>query len=588
MLSVVVDQISAPEKPSGIVTITIPGTDKLLTSDDLGISAGVYLAQLINTPKGDDRSADVFSCACEMARQGFSYEQVLGILLNPDNAISKHCLAQKDSRRAAERAASKAFKQESVIVRQIQREQNRKIGEGPTEIPTAEITSVEEMLTRFVFIADGSQVADKERPLSRLSFPDFRNSTAASTQTITKPDSAPKKIPCAVAWLQSPSRLSAQTVTFRAGAGPMTEAPDTRAALNLFLPKQRSQAPIDWAERAKPFIEHIEWLWGDHANQLIDWLAHIEQKPGELPHFGWLHISKKHGKGRNWVASVAVRVWSGNVAASFDLIGALNNSFNDRLSRCLLAIVDEINEGGNSSYRHAQTLRQMITAEHREINPKYGRKHVEYNATRWLIMSNHVGALPLDGNDRRFFVVDHEGEPRDPEYYTRLYALIKDPTFISSVAEMLKQRDISNFNPGEIPPITKAKAALIASTRTEAETILLEVTGSWPVDVISWREISELIGQHAPGGSAVKYMTERAGLTKLKPRLRLRPHIPVPTSIYSLRNHEVWTKASKESLTKEISRVETEQKLAAFYGEFIDEDTSATRRAKTLKAWAEE
>ncbi len=70
--------------------------------------------------------------------------------------------------------------------------------------------------------------------------------------------------------------------------------------------------------------------------------------------------------------SVLTRLWAGYVAASLDLVGIFDGGFNGRMSRKLLAIVEEINKGGNTSYRHPQTLRQLVTAEHREINPNTG------------------------------------------------------------------------------------------------------------------------------------------------------------------------------------------------------------------------
>ena len=91
------------------------------------------------------------------------------------------------------------------------------------------------------------------------------------------------------------------------------------------------------------------YLFGDDATRFLDWLAHIEQRPGELPHHGWLHISPEHGTGRNWLASVIARLWKGYVAPNFDLSGMLRTGFNGALSRKLIAIVDEIREGGSGA-----------------------------------------------------------------------------------------------------------------------------------------------------------------------------------------------------------------------------------------------
>ena len=542
------------------------GHYNLSTSDDLGLAAGDHLRHLIDKPKGYNRSGDVFHCACEMGRRGYTREQIVGVLLNPENAINAHCADQADPERAAIRAIDEAFARDDVARRRQQRERTRKIGDGSDHLRTTELFTLDEMLERFVYIRDGAQVADRLRPQSLLLLKDFKTDTAGSiwANPATNP---PKFLPYANLWLKNSGRLDAETVTFRAGAGEMTEAPDGRHALNLFKQPVRPEAPDDRAEQAQFFINHIVWLFGEYGNAFLDWLAHIEQKPGDLPHFGWLHISKVHGKGRNWISDVLARLWRGNVAASFDLVSAMDNGFNGRLSRIVLAIVDEIHEGGNSTYRHAQTLRQMVTAKERLINPKYGRQRVEWNAARWLIFSNHAGAIPLGDDDRRFFVVDHDGPVRSPKYYRSLYAKVDDPGFIASVADFLKHRDISGFNPGALPPLTQAKKALIAATRSDSDMMLEDIVDCWPVDVISWEELKKLMLEHTPKAAAARHVLDRAGLVKVgkfrlpNPGCSDRPN---QTPIYAIRNHGDWTKASPDALRKELNRLRFEEKENQF------------------------
>ena len=543
----------------------------LATSNDLGLAEDDHLRHLIDEPKGEDRSADTFHCACEMGRRGYSREQTAGVLLNPENAINAHCADQDDPERAAKRTIDAAFAQDDVVRRRQQRERSRVIGDGSDDISTTEIFTLNEMLGRFVFIKDGAQVADRLRPQSMLSLQEFKSATAGSSQKVFPAGSPAKIVPTANLWLKHSDRPDAETVTFRAGAGEMTIAPDGRNALNLWKQPARPDAPDDWAQQAQFFINHIVWLFGAYANAFLDWLAHIEQKPGQLPHFVWIHVSKVHGKGRNWISALLARLWRGNVAASFDLVAALENGFNGRLSRIVLAIVDEIHEGGNSTYRHAQTLRQMVTAEERTINPKYGRQRVEWNAARWLIFSNHAGAIPLDDDDRRSFVVDHDGPVREPEYYAALYAKLDDAQFIVSVAEFLKRRDISGFNPGARPPITEAKKALIAATRSEGESMLAEIVNRWPVDVISWEEIKDLMGEHTPKAAAARHVLDRAGLVKVG---RIRASVPSfgsemrkQTPIYAVRNHDAWKRASPDALGKELNRCGRDDKERALFGD---------------------
>lgn len=78
------------------------------TAESLGLSADSNLRQLIEAPQRADQSADVMACAGLMARMGLSVPTMLGVLLNPENPISAHCLSHSDPERAARRAIEKA------------------------------------------------------------------------------------------------------------------------------------------------------------------------------------------------------------------------------------------------------------------------------------------------------------------------------------------------------------------------------------------------------------------------------------------------------------------------------------------------
>jgi hypothetical protein len=255
-------------------------------------------------------------------------------------------------------------------------------------------------------------------------------------------------------------------------------------------------------------------------------------------------------------------LFPGYVAASLDLVSILEGGFNGRMSRKLLAIVDEINEGGNTSYRHAQTLRQLVTAEHREINPKYGRQHVEYNACRWLMFSNHAGAIPLGEDDRRFWIVSHEGAPHPPAYYTRLYQQLGNPLFITSVAEFLRRRGISSFKPGERPPMNAAKAELVAVNQTEDDLMLRAIVARWPTDLITACELTKLLEDGGPSKPSVRHAMDRAGIRRLGEK-KVRIYSQGPQRIYALRNLQRWLTASYDEKVDEIQRVTEAQKRNA-------------------------
>ena len=76
--------------------------------DALSIGAADPLRQLLASRAGDDRSADTYAAACDMHRQGFDADQIEAVLLDPELAISAHCLAQTNPERAARRAVERA------------------------------------------------------------------------------------------------------------------------------------------------------------------------------------------------------------------------------------------------------------------------------------------------------------------------------------------------------------------------------------------------------------------------------------------------------------------------------------------------
>lgn len=567
---------SAPEKVrEGRANFEL-GEWAMVSADSLGLALDDGLRAMIDRPKGGDRSEDTFAFACEALRRGLTVEQIAGVLLNPTNAISEHCLDQSDPKRAAKRAieAARSEKDVAPLARKFERERERRLAAGEHDQPHDEtrVWTLDEMLQECVFIEDGAQVADTTRPGHVLSQSDFRASTAASKMKAVvsgkggSERTVEKRI--AEAWLEHPDRRSVATVTFRAGAGAVTTAPGGQTALNSWSGFRFCAAPEDWSARAAPFEMHVRWLFGEDTDAFLDWLAHIAQKPGEPLSFAFLHIARSHGMGRNWIASVIGRVFAGYVALAFDLSATLRTGYNGVLAGKILAVVDEIDEGNSQrKYQIQQELKQLITEETRTINPKYGRQHREWNCCRVLIFSNSPAALPLEDDDRRVYVVQCDAEPQPSEYYRQIYNLRDDPAFIASVAQFLVQRDISHFNAGGRPPMTGAKAALLERCRSEAEQTLHKAVAKWPVDVITNEELHELMGEERPKGLALRHAIDRAGIVRLRDWKSAQSSFGTRSKVtaYALRNPAVWKAASLDAIREEIGRIEKAEKEDTFY-----------------------
>jgi hypothetical protein len=321
-----------------------------------------------------------------------------------------------------------------------------------------------------------------------------RNKFAASSYTADV-QGKQKTMPVLDLWIQDPDRLSYEVTGFQPGGGRDIESPDGRRAINLWKPIHR-EGIVDQV-KIQFLIDHIQWLFGDRADNFLNWVAHIEQQPGILPHVAWLHIAPYTGLGRNWIAGVLARVFCGYVAAGLNLVQMLSDGFTDDLSQRLLAQVDEIREGGKERWEHSETLKSYFNAEFRIINRKGIPAYRERNFCRWLLFSNHIDAVPIQDNDRRVEVVICHESPKSEEYYIQLYSMLDDPDFINSVGLWLRQRDITGFNPGSPAKLSADKALVLRGQKSEEALTIEDLIETYPSDVISNTRLAQKLDPYS-------------------------------------------------------------------------------------------
>jgi putative DNA primase/helicase len=105
-------QVAAKPVPSRKVEIAVPSNLTLLTSADLTRGSVSTLLTMLDDPtrhfRVTDRSSWVFGIACQMADDGYSDAEILGVLLNPVNVGCVHVVNEPNPTRAATRAIIRA------------------------------------------------------------------------------------------------------------------------------------------------------------------------------------------------------------------------------------------------------------------------------------------------------------------------------------------------------------------------------------------------------------------------------------------------------------------------------------------------
>jgi hypothetical protein len=92
---------AAQPRPADRASVALPTNVEPLSAADIGASEELRIA--IEEPPGLDRSGDGLAAARLMAFAGCTDAQIMGVLLNPANAVSAHFLDQRDAKRAAAR-----------------------------------------------------------------------------------------------------------------------------------------------------------------------------------------------------------------------------------------------------------------------------------------------------------------------------------------------------------------------------------------------------------------------------------------------------------------------------------------------------
>jgi len=402
--------------------------------------------------------------------------------------------------------------------------ENQQIGDDLPFEPLPTILTLDAALSDLVFVTSGSQVVSRVTKKVRATTDAIRLFAASKHPVDTgKVDDLGKPIvklvPVLRLWQEDAKRLSVDTITWAPGEGEFCHAPERLQggsdAFNLWLAPRLLQAPANWQEWAKPFLDHVAYLVPvEHERtRFLKWLAHIFQKPGELPHTHYLMIATNTGIGRGTLASILTRALRGYVAANMN-VDALFGGYNGRISQKLLATVDEIREGNAADrYTKAEAIKSKLTEETRLINPKYGAQSLETNACRWLMFSNHPDALPFENNDRRIIVIENPTHRASAEWYAYLHGLIENPAFIASVQQYLMTLSLQGFSPHEPAPINEAKRKSLAALESETTRLCRAFVETWPEELATRSDLVTFIGDDRLKNSrSLDHDIERAGM----------------------------------------------------------------------------
>lgn len=281
----------------------------------------------------------------------------------------------------------------------------------------------------------------------------------------------------------------------------------------------------------------------DVFRQVLYWMAHNVQKPGVK--IRWSPIIKGvHGDGKT-LAAVVLRSAMGfrNVSTTSNSNISNSGGFTDWAVRGAVNIIEEIMLTGKVRHQLYNSMKEFITNDIVDINPKGATPYQAYNVTNHLALTNHNDALPMEKTDRRWMVV-----------FTPWSSLSGMMAYCGLDAAGWKSRTDSIdhakrhcadelrawFLSVPLPPefdingsalVTPEKMRMMASSSDNAESVAMSLIAAGGVgiteNVVSSSHLSRALqiraqveGFELPKGTALNHMFTRLGYSKVEKQIK--------------------------------------------------------------------
>lgn len=203
------------------------------------------------------------------------------------------------------------------------------------------------------------------------------------------------------------------------------------------------------------------------------WLAHKVQRP-EWRSFATVFVGPQ-GSGKGSIWKLVGKLWGHhNVSSLANITSIMHGQYQDSLYRRLWVLIDEVSgeEAGSEwaqKRKAADRLKGFVEPQPswKVLNIKGRRYEDSLVAATVGIATNHPDALPLDPDDRRFFVVQ-TGPILAPHERLQLHTWMDQPRNIGALWRELYHADLAGFD-AVTAPVTQGKDHMRDANRTDLD-----------------------------------------------------------------------------------------------------------------------
>lgn len=256
--------------------------------------------------------------------------------------------------------------------------------------------------------------------------------------------------------------------------------------VNKFNPASvpRDREPESDAEltAVKRVREHLRLLFPNKRERrlLIDFMAYNVQNPEEKITWAPL-IQGVDGAGKTAFRSLMSTVLGKRNVRGLEA-SSLREVFTDWAEGYKMVVLEEIRLHGQNRFEILDKLKPYITNEDANVRTHYKSGYEIVNVTNYMMFTNWLDALPINENDRRYFIIRtcfqtkshiRQFNRDNPLYFKRLFRSIKRHPEV--LRNWLMNHPISDeFDPKGHAPETEARTLMIDAADASEESIALE------------------------------------------------------------------------------------------------------------------
>ena len=262
---------------------------------------------------------------------------------------------------------------------------------------------------------------------------------------------------------------------------PVVEIDDSKV-LNSFNPKSVPTAAITYSEGGLEAIKlvekHIKFIFTTKQNSEIftAWLAHQIQFPGKQILWSPV-IQSVQGVGKSFFGEL-LRCCLGDRNVGTVSPGQVISDFNGWATNVSVNVLEELRVKGHNRYDAINSLKPLVTDRMIQINDKGVKQYMTYNTTNYICFTNYKDSLPIDQDDRRWWVIFTQIECLSDlrsfvgedaiTYFPKLFNAVR--TYGGEIRKWLLDYKLSDeFLSIKQAPMTDSKLSMIATEEASFE-----------------------------------------------------------------------------------------------------------------------